>query len=482
MTLFTLVIGVPVLLTIWLLIMHRWQLGMWMLLLYLPFAGGIALMLRPNPAGPLLKDLLFVIPMIVVFFMMHTRDLNRVRIPPVLTVLIVAFGALVLVQVFNPALSKMTIGIVGIKVWLLYIPLAYMVNTMLRTPDDLVRLMRIGIVPAVIPCVLGILQFGICATIGYEEGMKFFYGSNAKAATQNFTSFEMGTEFFRIPSTFSYVTQYSGYCLMMIVVIYILMSIETDMRWRLYCRVLLAVVIIAGILSGARSNFLFVPLLLVTILFLDAKLSRMASGLIFGPVIIIGTMQVAGLDPLHVVSETAYLVGSYGNELVLPDLIRGMSENPFGKGTGMNTGPAVNLLSGFEAARAKLIEGYYAKTVIELGFLGLLLLVLLIFGLILYGLQVRRSLRDPMARSCAAAIIAFIIVMALHSFKGWQVDLDPINVWYWLFVGILFRLPHLNFREIAEQRRVAELERASRGRGRPARGFAAGRRPRPARF
>jgi hypothetical protein len=34
--------------------------------------------------------------------------------------------------------------------------------------------------------------------------------------------------------------------------------------------------------------------------------------------------------------------------------------------------------------------------------------------------------------------------MALNSFKGWQIDLDPINVYFWVFSGFLLKLGYLD--------------------------------------
>ena len=56
------ILGLPVLLGIWIAILSKWQRGMYMLIVYVPFASGIALMLRPNPFGSLFKDFLFVLP------------------------------------------------------------------------------------------------------------------------------------------------------------------------------------------------------------------------------------------------------------------------------------------------------------------------------------------------------------------------------------------------------------------------------------
>ena len=48
--------------------------------------------------------------------------------------------------------------------------------------------------------------------------------------------------------------------------------------------------------------------------------------------------------------------------------------------------------------------------------------------------------------ACSAALLAFLITMALNSFKGWLVDLDPINVYFWVFSGVLAKLPFLDSR------------------------------------
>ena len=459
MLMLAIMVGVPVFLALWLAIFLKWQRGFWMLLVFLPFAGAVTLFLRPNPAGPLLKDFLFVIPLYVVFFMLHTDELRRVRIPGALTLLLIVFAGLVLLQLFNPNIKRFAIGLVGAKVWLMYLPLIYVSAAFFRKPEDLIKVLRVAVALAVIPSVLGLVQFMMCASIGYKTTMAIFYGANAADVTQNFASFFMGAEFYRIPSTFSYVTQYSGYCLMMIPVVYLLQSVESDVRWRNFARIMMAVVFAASMLSGARTNFLFAPLLYMTILFLDAKLTRMAAGLVFGPIVMVSTLQAAGLDALGIFGATGGLATTYGRDLVLAELIQSIAQNPFGRGVGMNTGPALNLMSEAEKAATHNVEGYYSKAVIELGFIGMMLVIMIFAALILYGLQLRQRLRDPMARSAASAIVAFIMIMALHSGKGWQIDLDPINVWFWVLVGILFRLPYLDFSEVARARRLAEAGR-----------------------
>lgn len=464
------ILGLPVVLAIWIAILSKWQRGLYMLVVYLPFASGIAVLLRPNPFGALFKDFLFVLPVYAVFILLHMRDFRHVRIPTPLTLMFVAFAAIILLQMFNPSVKDVVAGAIGIKVWLLYIPLAYLASAMITRTEDLLALLRLATAVSLIPCGLGILQFSMSSTVGYQETMTLFYGSNAAAVTQNFAEFNMGASFFRIPSTFSFVTQYSGYALMMLAVTYMHQSVDPNPGWRLFAKIMTGVVFVAAILSGARSNFLFAPMLLFVILFLDAKLTRMAIWLLLGPFIMITTLQTAGLDVFTVADRTGGLVSTYGSDLVIPDLINSLVNFPFGQGVGTNTGASRNLMSPSQiAAMPPMIEGYYAKSIIELGIPGLIILLAILFSIAVYALGIHRKSQDPMARSCSAAITGFIIIMAVHSFKGWQIDLDPINVWYWLLVGILFRLPDLKFDALAQARRLAEQEKRRQRTRRPQR-------------
>ena len=463
-------IGVPIVLALWIAILLKWQRGLTMLLMYLPFASGIALILRPNPFGAVLKDFLFVLPLYAVFVLLNLRELRHSRIPAPLTLMIVAFSALVILQTFNPSVRDLVGAVIGIKVWLLYIPLAWLVSAMILRAEDLVTLLRVTTVVALIPCGLGIFQFALATAWGYEQTMIAFYGSKAVHATQNFTEFDMGARFFRIPSTFSFGALYAGYTLTMLATVYMHQSIEPNPGWRLFAKIMMGVVFIAAILTGARSNFLFAPMLLLTTLFLDAKLTRIAIWLIFGPLIMITTLQTVGLDIFSVADKTGGLVSEYGSDLVLPQIISSLVNAPLGLGVGTNTGAARVLMSPADAAiLPEMLEGYYAKTIFELGIPGLLLLLMILVLIIAYGLGIHRRTRDPMARSCSAAILGFIIMIAVHSFKGWQIDLDPVNVWYWVLIGIMFRLPDLKFDALAETRRRAELEKQLQRTRRPQR-------------
>ena len=125
---------------------------------------------------------------------------------------------------------------------------------------------------------------------------------------------------------------------------------------------------------------------------------------------------------------------------------------PLGLGTGMNTGPARHVVS--DPSKLSGLESYYAKAIVELGFFGFVAVIALFTSIIVTGHRQLKRLKDPGLKSCAAAFVAFFISMAIHSAKGWHIDVDPLNVYYWVMVGILFRLRYLEPAAVGAQTRA----------------------------
>jgi len=442
-TIWLIILGAPVLLAAWFAIFTRWRRGIELLVLYMPFAGAIALWMTPNPAPLLFKDFLFVIPLYLAFVLVSTSDIGRARIPPAVVALIGAFAAIVALQVFNPNIIKPMIGAIGAKVWLFYIPMIFVGAAAIRGVDDVVRLLRLIVAVAVVPASVGLIQFSLANIVGYEAAIGLFYGAAAEAATQGYSQFDYGAALYRIPSTFTFVAQYSGFCLSMVPAAYALSRLDPVHWWRNFARLVLALIIVAGLLSGSRGNIVFIPLMLVLIYMTDARLSGLLAAVLLLPTFMLAVFWTAGYDLLAIFGISETLVTGYGSAVVLPSIVDSVQKFPMGIGTGMNTGPARYALNLAEQDRFIGYESLYAKAVVELGIPGLLILVALFGTLAYYGLRAHAGVRDRRLRSCSAALLAFIVIMMVHSLKGWQIDIDPVNVYFWLYAGILLKLPGL---------------------------------------
>ena len=75
-------------------------------------------------------------------------------------------------------------------------------------------MLRVLLVSAWIPCLVGILQWILVLRYGYQPAIEMFYGGAARHATQGYAGFTLGKgEIVRIPSTFSFIMQYYLYSL-----------------------------------------------------------------------------------------------------------------------------------------------------------------------------------------------------------------------------------------------------------------------------
>ena len=453
------------LVTFLVLIMARWQHGIYALLAYLPVAGIVTLSLSPWQGWPLLhpvlyKDWLFVVPAYLGFLasLVFRRE-SLPRLPASLTFSMLALCLLVFAQALNPGVPNLLTALIGIKVWLFYLPLCVLTCSLVTSRRHLWRVFRLLVVLAIPPCMVGIAEYALAQSLGYAYTMQAIYGAAASAATQKYTYFQIGEGILpRIPSTFTFVSQYFGFTLAMLVPAYVIWRSDPSLRWRGFARWTLIVVTVASFLSGARAAFVFVPLLLAFMYGLDRGYKGASGALLYIGAALLGMLTVARMTAAGMFSHVSELFSNYAVDTAYGGLLQAITASPLGTGTGTNTGPARYAFTRPEFYSA--IENYYAKAVFELGILGLILLCILLAILIREGFRARHCLRGSPLRVSACAILAFILTMALNSFKGWLLDLDPINVYFWVFTGLLFRLPSLAAEERAHLNRQSALEAA----------------------
>lgn len=444
----------------------RWHLGIYGLLLFLPISGAISLWLKPTLLailGPLLKDFLFVLPIYGGFLLFGLNQLRGTRVPWPMVMALTLFVIVALVQTMNPGLINTLVAIVGLKVWLMYIPLLLIGAAWVISFDRLVHALRLLAVLTLIPSGIGLLQWVLSATIGYQAAISMFYGQAAWGATQNFGGFNYGGQFYRIPSTFSFVAQYSSYLLAMFVPVMTVALTDPSSRWRRRGWIIFTVLVVASFLCGARSAYAMTPLIIGLVFILDGRVTGAVAMGVMLPGVLLTTLFVAGLDPLQVLGATGDLVVGYSQTLVIRGVLDSLAEYPFGLGTGMSTGAARYVVGESEAT--PLIESFFAKAVVELGAPGLFILVLVFMATLIAIWDAKRQLIHPLFKTFGATVLAYALMIVVNSSKGAILDIDPANIYYWLFVGMLLKLPFLEseiLQRINRQRAPHPLSRPGR--------------------
>jgi hypothetical protein len=361
----------------------------------------------------------------------------------------------VTVQALNPALPNKLVGLIGLKVWLLYIPLYFIGYHLVTDRESLRRVLKVVSLAAIVPAAVGLVEAVLI--YGGRAGLVYsLYGNAASAATQEFAHMEYagGGVSRRIPSTFSFVTQYYTFLAAMIAVTYAWwQGFLVGTRHARRGAALWALMLAAAFLCGARGAFFFVPLLVLLTLLIERGLARIASFRMLAPIAIFAcAVALFGAKGTSVVTATFDTARLEFQNVFVDGFRSAFNLTWLGLGTGADTNAtryAFSTQNQFTAVHGTWYESWYVKAALELGIVGLVIVVCLIATLIVRGLRAHRDLRDRRLRAVSAAILAYLIWNAVYGVKGQYIDLDPTNVYFWLLAGVAAKLVTIERREAA---------------------------------
>ncbi len=416
------------------------------------------------------KDALLALTYVGYLLENHRVPIARWR-PPFLAAL-VAFIALGAVQVFNPASPSVWYGLMGMKLYFFYVPLVFLGFALLRDERDFERFLVAFAAAAGVIAVLGIAQ-GII-------GLNFL---NPKVLAPELEALgrelrrapRSGVIFPRATSVFVSEARYGSY--MVLAYIVIVGATMYAMHQRLRSRWLLGPLAIltftAVAMHGSRAGVLYLALstmvLVPAMLFgagPDAR-RRLARGASLGlvgvaalPVLLLvmfpaevgarWALYSETISPWSPESELRYRLWDY------PMLnLQGAFEASYGvMGQGIGTASIgaqyVSMI--FNApVPPPPVESGFGTLLLEFGYFGPILWVLWSGALLLGGWHVLRQLRGTPAHAVGVSILwfAFLLLVpftygALNTYQNYL-----YNVMFWLFVGILYRLPTLASRTVA---------------------------------
>ena len=436
--------------------LHNWRWSIYGLLLYLPVSGvPIILAFPKSNLAILMKDVLFVIPAYAGFALAARRGGWRVPGAPIFA--ISSLAVIVGVESFNPSLPNFLVALIGMKVWLFYVPLLFLGYHFVRSRHDIRSVLGVMTAVAMVPAAVGITE-AIAVYGGHADQVYSFYGSAAASVTQQFGQQDyLGGGFSRrIPSTFSFGAQYFGFLASMVAVAFA--------WWRLSERRVLGaaaciVLLVACFTSGIRAAFIMIPLLIVLIVLLDRRLGQGGMVAVSLAGALLAAAALFGADATVVVG-TAFNIGvSETQSHFIPEMTGALQRAATGLGTGYATLSTRYALSGQIDPRP-VVESWWANVVLELGVAGLAIVIAAFGQLIARAYLTHHRLVDRGTKAFSAAMIAFLAWNMVYMTKGGFIDIDPINVYFWLFAGMLLRLQFLHH-ELSTPSRRAEDPRGS---------------------
>jgi hypothetical protein len=444
------VLGLTVFLGVVALAIYNWRWAMVGLLVYMPFSGLPIIALYPYTTVPvLIKDFLFVLPAYLGFLAFCNSRGITVSFRGAPVVLFVMLALLVLGQALNPELPNHLVGAIGIKVWLLYIPFYFLGYHLFRNKVELRQLFGLMSVVALPAIVLGIIE-ALLVNGGHANLVYRFYGNAASATTQNFAQFDLGSggSIRRVSSTFSFGAQYYAFAVSMIAVSYGWLRSHASHEYKFVIgRAIWLLAIAAALTSGLRGAIVFVPLLILLIaLFERGRLPSVVGRLLAPAAVLVAAVSVFHSGVRVLISNVVHVGRQEFVGVFVHGFGRAFHLTLTGVGTGADTSAsryAFTQPSGFTGVAGTWYESWYVKAALELGIAGLILVAFILAVILIRAWRAHRTLRDPGLRGVSAALLAFLVWNLVYAIKGQYMDFDPINVYFWLFAGILMKLPAL---------------------------------------
>ncbi len=426
---------------------------------YVPFSGTVIYALGGSGILQLAKDALFF-PALwgVVQFCRKTQQ--PLIIPPAIKGPLIALLGLCMLTLLvvngSQQLSAsgeipILLGVLGLKVLLGYVLLIPCIYYLLRDRQDVYVLLRAQVVVILICCLLGFTQFlmlktGICqGTVG--EGADLFKASlEARCFVGGSLLYSPAQGQIRLPGTFNAPWQWGWFLISSSFFAFGTAFSDRSLLWRVVGLVTLAAVGVMAVVSGQRIALALVPTTIVGLLVLTGQVANLKRFLPVG----IGLVLLVGIfisqNP-EVVNERlasfqSRWAASPPQEFIIQQFqwAQRQQQGILGRGVGRATNAARIF------GQTELVETYHPKLLYEIGPLGLLATLAVYLSLTAATFKAYRSIQDPNLKGYGAAMWVFVLFISIFPYY-YPLDVDPVNVYYWLAAGIVLKLPEIDRRE-----------------------------------
>jgi O-antigen ligase len=444
-------------------ILNDWRRGFYGLVAWILFEDLVRKYLGNNMAIFFGKDVLAIVLYISFFRALRAKKFETLRVPFRIPLLLFLWFALL--QVFNPASTSIFYGILGMKIYFLYVPLIYIGYALMKSEKDLRRFFSFVCALILIVAALGLAQSIIGPTflnpVTLQEDLRELgtlyrtapiSGQVAYRPTSVFVSAGRFQDFLIVAWLIS--LSFSGYLLL------------RSRRGRTLAFTTVGVVAAASLMSASRGVFMWTigDALVISVGFLwgapwrQGEVLRVLrtiqrTTLIVGiGIILLLTMFPKELGSRVAIYSETLMPDSPASELVhrtqtypLKQLEYAFDHPrwPYGYGMGTCSLGRQYVMRIMHAAPMYIgVENGYGNLVVQLGIVGLVLWIVLGFSIAISAWKVVKELRGTPLFPLSFAIWFYAILLF---FPMMFVGTTPyedffLNSWLWLLLGIHYRL------------------------------------------
>jgi hypothetical protein len=446
--------------------LNNWRNGLYFFLTWLLFEDFARKYLGNNMAIYFAKDVLAAVVYFSFFLAYRRKQVTSFRPPFLVPVLLfVWFGVM---QIFNPASTHLMFGVMGVKLFFYYVPLLFVGYALLNSEAELRRFFFVNMILAAIIISLGIAQ----AIIGHTFLNPAVAADELRELSGLYrTSPISGLTMYRPTSVFVSTGRFGNFLLVTWLIVfgfsgYILLRHK---RGRSLAFVVLALTVAGLALCSSRGVVLWssgsaivgsvafvwgAPWRQREVLRVLRTVQRTALSVLLGIVVLLATYPEALLSRVAFYTETLSPSSSASQlqnrtwDYPLQNFLAafGYDRWPYGYGIG-TTSLGTQYIARFFKAKPPVmgVESGFGTLVVEMGIGGLILWFVMSFAILLSAWRVVKKLRGSPWFPLAFVIFWYAgLLLVPITFAGMAAYEDfVLNAYFWLLLGILFRLPTL---------------------------------------
>ncbi|MGY6528578.1 MAG: hormogonium polysaccharide biosynthesis protein HpsL [Cyanobacterium sp.] len=455
--------------------------ALWAFLIYMPFGGTVVYAFAGgNLIFQIAKDV-FYIPALFALLIQAWKNRKPIIIakpllPTLMILSIVCLIVLIFVnlrlELFAPACSLVENvvprpickngqpflqGLLGLKIFIGYIPLMFCGYHLIEDKKTLLKLGRLLAVLAIICCLLALVQYsflrsGRCqATSEFTDGAGLFRASlDARCFVGGSLLYTPEQNQIRLPGTFVSPWHWGWFLIANSAICFSVAFFETSRFWQLIGLGGMGLIFINTVISGQRVALFLVPVFLFVMLVLTGQLFRLKRFIPIAVILAIAGFIFVSANPDIVTDRVNSAIGRW-NASPPQDFIiqqwRWVIRNTRSYGgtiLGSGLGTATNSARTFGSIA--FIETYHPKVIYEVGIMGLITFLAFITHIVIYTFKKYRSIQDPTLKSFASAFWVFLLFLGYFPY-WYPLDTDPVAVYYWLFAGVLIKLTIIDKQE-----------------------------------
>lgn len=353
------------------------------------------------------------------------------RLPPSIAILLALAAAYGLLQIFNPNLPSLLLGLLGFRSYFIYVPLALILPAVFPSDGALAVFLQRYLLLCIPTGLLAFAQFFSPASSPLN--------TYARGGIEAVTSFGTSS-YVRVTSTFSYISGYSYYLLASA---FLLLAVLSVRRWRFHTFLYpaLGLTLIGMFMTGSRGPVYTLALLLPIYWLLYIAKERQTAATVralFAACLLVAAVSITAPEATGAFRGRALAVVDTSSRAIYPFIAPFESlahSGLLGRGIGATHQAGVVLMN---ATEAFWLEGFNTeaesgRVMLELGPLGFLLLYTVRFSLVLMALRAAVGLGTPFHRAMATASLLFM----LAQLPGTIVFDPTASLFFWFFVGLL---------------------------------------------